>query len=189
MKNTYQKLRPIVSKTMQVLFRPEISFEEEIPEKGKILLAGNHISNIDPLLLTTLTKRQIHFMAKQELFDSFLKPLMESVESIPVKRNANDINCVRMAIDYLNQEKCVLIFPEGTTNKTDNILLPFKLGTVLIAKRSKAPIFPFAITGQYKLIKNNLKLKVGKRIDPNLYTSNELLEKIESDVKRLILKR
>ena len=114
---------------------------------------------------------------------------MESVESIPVKRNANDINCVRMAIDYLNQEKCVLIFPEGTTNKTDNILLPFKLGTVLIAKRSKAPIFPFAITGQYKLIKNNLKLKVGKRIDPNLYTSNELLEKIESDVKRLILKR
>ena len=56
------------------------------------------------------------------------------------------------------------------------------------AKRSKSDIIPFSITGNYKLVKNNLRLSFGKRIKTSDYSSKELLEKLESDVKTLILK-
>ena len=74
-------------------------------------------------------------------------------------------------------------------NKTDDIILPFKLGTVAIAKRSKTNIVPFAISGKYRLIRNNLTLTIGKEIETDKYSSSELLEKLETDVKELILKK
>ena len=95
---------------------------------------------------------------------------------------------IRETLVALEDGKCIGIFPEGTRNKTDNIILPFKLGTVVIAKRSKSDVIPFAITGKYKLIKNNLKITTGKRIKTCEYSSRELLEKIEEDVKTLIKK-
>ena len=58
----------------------------------------------------------------------------------------------------------------------------------MIAKRSLSDIIPFAITGNYSLVKNNLHLSFGSRIKTNDYNSRELLEKIETDVKSLILK-
>lgn len=189
MKNTYEHLQPIVSKGMHFFFHPTIEYLDEIPLKTRMILAGNHSSNFDPFLLSMVTKRQIHFLAKKELFDSPLKGVMTSIESIPVNRNGNDVECVKTALSYLKEEKCLGIFPEGTINKTNDLILPFKLGVVLLAKRSKADIFPFAITGGYHLVRNHLKIVIGKRIKPEKYTSHELLEKLESDVKTLLLRK
>ena len=188
MKNLYLDLKPITDITMELLFKPIITYQEEISTNERIILAGNHISNFDPLLLARGVDRQIHFLAKAELFKGPLKFLMNNIESIPVKRDGNDIECLKRAIYYLNEEKCLGIFPEGTRNTTDNLILPFKLGTIMIAKRSKSDIIPFSITGNYKLVKNNLRLSFGKRIKTSDYSSKELLEKLESDVKTLILK-
>ena len=188
MKNLYLDLKPITDNLIDLLFKPTITYQEEIPTNEKIILAGNHMSNFDPLLLARGVDRQIHFLAKYQLFKGPLKFLMNNIESIPVKRDGNDIECLKRAIDYLNEEKCLGIFPEGTFNKTNNLILPFKLGTIMIAKRSKSDIIPFSITGNYKLVKNNLRLSFGKRIKTSDYSSKELLEKLESDVKTLILK-
>ena len=188
MKNLYLDLKPIIDNLIDLLFKPTITYQEEIPTNEKIILAGNHMSNFDPLLLARGVDRQIHFLAKYQLFKGPLKFLMNNIESIPVKRDGNDIECLKRAIDYLNEEKCLGIFPEGTRNTTDNLILPFKLGTIMIAKRSKSDIIPFSITGNYKLVKNNLRLSFGKRIKTSDYSSKELLEKLESDVKTLILK-
>ena len=156
MKNLYLDLKPITDNLIDLLFKPTITYQEEIPTNEKIILAGNHMSNFDPLLLARGVDRQIHFLAKYQLFKGPLKFLMNNIESIPVKRDGNDIECLKRAIDYLNEEKCLGIFPEGTHNKTNNLILPFKLGTIMIAKRSKSDIIPFSITGNYKLVKNNI---------------------------------
>ena len=58
----------------------------------------------------------------------------------------------------------------------------------MIAKRSKSNIIPFSITGDYKLIKNNLRINFGKVIKTNEMSSQKILEKLENDVKTLILK-
>ena len=156
MKNLYLDLKPITDNLIDLLFKPTITYQEEIPTNEKIILAGNHMSNFDPLLLARGVDRQIHFLAKYQLFKGPLKFLMNNIESIPVKRDGNDIESLKRAIDYLKEEKCLGIFPEGTHNKTDNLILPFKLGTIMIAKRSKSDIIPFSITGNYKLVKNNI---------------------------------
>lgn len=187
--NTYLRLKPIVSSMMNNLFKPVVEYEEEIPSDSKIILAGNHISNLDPILLYANIKRQVHFLAKEELFKGITKPLMNSLECIKVNREGRGLESIKESVNLLNDDKCILIFPEGTTNKSDSLILPFKLGTIAIAKRSRSDIIPFAITGNYKLIKNDLKLKFGKRIKINDYNSYELSEKLEEDIKTLILKK
>ena len=187
MNNLYQNLRILVNLLMKILYNPCITFQDEIPSQEKIILVGNHKSNFDPLLLTMVTKRQIHFLAKEELFKGLLKYLMNNIESIPVKRDKEDFEVLKKATALLKEDKCLAIFPEGTLNKTSDLILPFKLGTIAIAKRSKADIIPFAITGNYRLIRNDLKLTIGKRIRTNDYTSLNLKEKVEYDVKKLIL--
>lgn len=189
-KNTYETLQPIVYTLMKTLFHPTIEYLDEIPTDSKIILAGNHYSNFDPLLLSMVTNRQIHFLAKRELFSGILKPLMTSLECIPVNRDGNDLLCLKKSLEYLKDEKCLGIFPEGTTKgKTDDFILPFKLGTIVIAKKSKADIIPFGISGDYKLVKNNLRITIGKRIHTMEYNSKDLLEKLENDVKTLMLRK
>lgn len=187
----YSVLQPAVNLFMKGLFNPTISFEEEIKEDEKIILVGNHTSNFDCLLLAAAVYRKIIFLAKSELFKGPMKNFMEKIDSIPVNRDGNDIKCITDAVNMLKNDNCVLIFPEGTRSKsykTDKLILPFKAGTIMIAKRSHADIMPFSITGDYKLIKNNLHLSFGNRIKTDEYTSKELFEKVENDVKTLILK-
>lgn len=185
MKN--QVLTKINHGLIKMMFNPTVSFEEEIDDK-RIILAGNHASNFDPLILQFAINRPIHFVCKEELFKSVLCPLMKKVEAIPAKRDGNDINCLKKSISYLEQEEVLGIFPEGTFNRSNDLILPFKLGTIVIAKKSKSDIIPFSITGSYKLYKNDMKISFGKRIKYNDYSSKEILEKLENDVKTLILK-
>ena len=191
-KDVYSVLQPVVSAFIKDVFNPTIEFESEIPFDEKIILVGNHVGNLDALLLASAVYRKIHFLAKSELFKGPMKYFMESVGSIPVNRDGNDMKCISDTVNLLKSDNCVLIFPEGTRNttihKTDKLVLPFKAGTVMIAKRSHADIIPFSITGDYKLVKNNLHLSFGSRIKTSDYSSKELLEKIENDVKTLILK-
>ena len=91
MKNLYLDLKPITDNLIDLLFKPTITYQEEIPTNERIILAGNHMSNFDPLLLARGVDRQIHFLAKAELFKGPLKFLMNNIESIPVKRDGNDI--------------------------------------------------------------------------------------------------
>jgi len=187
-KNLYQLLRPIVGWLMKKTFHPEIIYEEEIPKNDKIILAGNHIHLLDSVLLSMATDRNIYVLAKNELFKGPFRAFFNSLGCIPVDRSGNGLASIREALISLEEGKCIGIFPEGTRNKTDKIILPFKLGTVVIAKRSKTDIIPFSITGKYKLINNNLKLTIGKRICVKDYSTEDLLNKVEDDVKSLILK-
>ena len=60
------------------------------------------------------------------------------------------------AINLLKEEKSIGIFPEGTRNKTDQLLLPLRKGTTLLAKKTNAKIIPFAITGKYRPFDNRI---------------------------------
>ena len=140
-KDIYSQLQPAVSLFMKTIFNPTIEFESEIPEDEKILLVGNHVGNLDSLLLATAVYRKIHFLAKSELFKGHMKKFMESVGSIPVNRDGNDMKVITDSVNLLKDDNCVLIFPEGTRSnnihKTDKLILPFKAGTVMIANREQ----------------------------------------------------
>ena len=170
----YKFLRPIITGFYKVIFRPNIIGTENIPASGRVILAGNHTSNFDPPLLVSSTKRNIHFLAKKELWDGPQKIIFANMGLIPVDRKNKDTNAVIMAEKYLKDEKLIGIFPEGTTEKTGE-LLKFKKGAVKMAIDTDSPIVPFVITGKYRLFSKNLTIKFLKPIK----CSGNILEETE----------
>lgn len=158
----YRFLRPIITFLMKLLFRIEIIGSENIPTEGGVVLAGNHQSNFDCVLLISSTKRMIHFIAKKELIDGKLGFFFKWMGIIPVNRKTKNKKAVNEAIKVLKDGEIIGIFPEGTFNKTEYITMPFKMGAVKMALDSDVKIVPFAIIGEYKLFKKNIKIIFGK---------------------------
>ena len=97
---------------------------------------------------------------------------------ISVNRSIHDEKAKEQAINILNNGYALGIFPEGTRNKTKEVLQPFKFGAVSMAQKTGAYVIPFAITGKYKF-RNNLTVCFGKpfkiKKDMSLDDANEKL--------------
>lgn len=125
---------------------------ENIPRTGGVILAANHISYLDPPVVGCYLKRQVHYMAKEELFRSpLLGAWMRWVGTFPVRRGTADRKALKHAIDLLIRGKVICIFPEGTRSPDGKLQAP-ELGIGLIALKSGAPIVPAAIIGTDKVL-------------------------------------
>lgn len=161
-------------------YRPKFVNKEYIPKNGPIIIAGNHMHLLDQCLPILSTKRMIHYMAKKEYFEGKMAWFFKSSGCISVDREnkENAKIAIEKATNLLKNGYAVGIFPEGTRNKTDELLLPFKIGAVKMAKDTNATIVPFVITGKYKFWNNNLTitfLKPFKINDMTLENANERL--------------
>lgn len=186
----YRIVRPIVTFLVHIVFRPNYIGLDNIPKSGRIILAGNHTNNFDSPLLLSCTKRVIHYLAKDSLTKGILGPAFKGMGIIPVNRSIHDKNALNNAINTLKEEKVIGIFPEGTINRTDDIIMPFKIGAVKMAKETNTKIVPFIITGKYKAFKKSVTIEFLKPIEiksDNLTKENEHLMKIIS--KKLEEKR
>ncbi len=186
----YRIVRPIIKLLFKLVFRPKYIGLDNIPKNGPYVLAGNHTNNFDCLLLISSTKNVIHFLAKDSLMKGFKKLIFKNMGIIPVNRSIHDKNALNNAINALKDNKVIGIFPEGTINRTDDIVMPFKIGAVKMTYETNTLLVPFTITGNYKLFKNNLTiefLKPYKIKSDNLTKENEKLMNIIS--KKLIEKR
>lgn len=154
----YRILRPIITIIFKVLYLPQIEGIENIPKDKRVVLAGNHTSNLDCLLLISVTKRSIHFLAKSELWKFPFRIIFAHMGLIPVNRQEKSHNSLVEAYKYLNNDSLVLVFPEGTTEKKRG-LLPFKIGAVKMAQETNSEIVPFVITGKYRLFRRSIKIK------------------------------
>ena len=163
--NLYRILKPITCFLFKILYRPIVIGLENIPKEGKVLLAGNHTKWLDPVMLVGITPRQIHFLAKDELFHGITKGIVKGMGCVPVNRRIHDTNALESAEKILENELCVGIFPEGTINRTDDVIMPFKFGAVKACSTTKAPLVPFVITGQYKIFRKGIKIEFLKPLN------------------------
>ena len=157
----YRVLRPIAVFLLRVLYRIKIVNREYIPKTVPVLLVGNHKHNLDFLSVISGTKRTVHFLAKKELMDKH-GWLFGKLGIIPVDRSKKNKKSISDAVNYLKNDEVVGIFPEGTFNKTEYVIMPFKYGAVKIASISSCPIVPFAIIGDYRIFRKGLKIIYGK---------------------------
>lgn len=155
----YQITRPIIKGIFNILFRPTYIGISNIPSDGRVVLAGNHTSNLDCLLLISSTKRPIHFLAKDELIKGWKKIIFKNMGIIPVNRRIHDKNALHSAIEVLKEDKVIGIFPEATINKTKDVIMPFKIGAVKMSKDTNSLLIPFTITGKYKIFKKSITLE------------------------------
>lgn len=129
------------------LYRMEITGTHHVPREGGIVLASNHLSNVDPFILGIACPRQIHFMAKAELWKvSLLGRLIESLGSFPVHRGEADREAVRRGLAVLQAGAMLGIFPEGHRQPEGHLGRP-QSGVALFSLRDGVKTVPVAITG------------------------------------------
>src|SRR5574337_580995 len=135
----------------KVAFRLHVEGHEFIPHTGPVILASNHVSYIDPIIIGIAVRRPIRFMAKKELFRHPLFGwLIRQCGAFPVNRDRTNLQALKQAMSSLDAGEVVAIFPEGT--RGDGIYLrPAKSGIGLIAARTGAPVIPVLHTGTGKV--------------------------------------
>lgn len=184
----YKIMQPIFWTIFKIYYNPTIVNKEYIPKKGGAVIAGNHKHALDPILVDTCTKRVVHTLAKKDLHDGKFGWFFRAIGTIPVDLHAeHNKNALNSAIDYLNDGHLINLSPEAKRNYTKEILLPFKFGAVVMAKRTNSKIIPYSITGDYKFRSKNLKIVFGKPLDISKLSIEEANELLYKKVKKLIL--
>lgn len=183
----YKITRPLIRLFCIICFRPTYIGLKNIPKDKRVVLAGNHTNNFDSLLLISSTKRVVHFLAKDELTKGLKKIIFNNMGIIPVNRKIHDKNALDKAIKCLKEDKVIGIFPEGTINRTKEVIMPFKTGAVRMAKETNSYIVPFTIKGKYKFFKRSVIIsfyKPYKVMDSTDIENTKLMNKISLELTK-----
>lgn len=152
---------------------------EYLPSEGPVILAINHQSGWDPIVVAAGLPRKVHFMAKEELFAiPVLGRLIRHVGSFPVKRGHGDMNAIRQSLTVLKEGRVLGLFPEGTRSKTGEIQkgLP---GMVLLMERSQAVVIPVKVFGTQNLMTKGwgkMAVVIGKPLSAQMLKAPEGVE-------------
>ena len=143
----YRFTKLVFGLILLVWTRKQVVGLENVPRRGPLILASNHVNLLDPPLLAVLMPRRIIYMGKVELWETpIIGPLYTLAGFIPVQRFGADLAALRKAEKVLRQNQVLGMFPEGTRSGKPG-LGKGQPGTAMIALRSGAPIVPVAVTG------------------------------------------
>lgn len=147
--------RPI----MKVFYRYKFINNNSIPHEGAYIIASNHMSFSDPVLLGLGQRRRLFFMAKQELFkNKFFAGLIRALGAFPVERGAGDGKAIKTGENLIKEGNVMTIFIEGGRTKTGEFMRP-RSGCALVAQQMQVPVIPACIT-----ITGNPKHRFAKRV-------------------------
>lgn len=150
------------------LYRVKIHGIENIPKNRKYIVCANHKSMLDPIFIALSQDRQVHFLAKKELFTNpILRKFLNLLGAHPVDRDGSDLQALRDSIKLLKNNQILGIFPEGTRVKEvdrSNI----KDGAGFIALKAKTDILPIEIISSYKIFKKT-DLYIKKPVEVSSY--------------------
>jgi 1-acyl-sn-glycerol-3-phosphate acyltransferase len=135
----------------KVFNRLKVIGSENIPKKGGVIVAANHVSYLDPPLIAVAVKRQVVYLAREGLFKVPVLGSFISLFSIPVRRGRPQPSTIKGVTRRLRQGELVLMFPEGSRS-IDGQLLDAKRGVGLIAARSRISVVPAFIRGTEKVL-------------------------------------
>lgn len=182
----YKFFRAVLGPIFRFWYNPKVYGKENIPKDGSILITANHKHVMDQCSIIVSTKRVIHYMAKKEYFEGKTAWFFRMAGCISVDRSIHDENAKGQALDVLNDGGAIGLFPEGTRNKTDQFLLPFKYGAVSMAKKTDSYLVPVGISGDYKFRSKNLRFYIGKPFKVSNMTLEEANEKLAKEIGKLM---
>lgn len=159
-------IRYSVLAVYKIFYNFHIEGIENIPHDRPLIMASNHRSYSDPVILTIPMKRPVTYMAKEELFKNKLAGwFITKLGAFPVKRGSGDLQVIEDAVKILNSGKNLVIFPEGTRSK-DGKVGKGKTGVALIAAKTGADVLPCGICfeGEKLRFRSKLTLRFGEII-------------------------
>ena len=184
----YFTVKSIVGFIAKHIYRIEVIGKENIPQEDKrLIICGNHKSNLDPVAISAVFDRQIFWMAKKELFQSKLfGGFLDKLGAFPIDREGNDLGAIKKSLKILKSENVLGIFPEGTRVKEVDYT-KIKSGIALIAQKTNSEVLPVFIEGDYKPFKKTrIYFRKPVKINKEIKYSNEDLENISQDIMRIV---
>lgn len=138
----------------RLVFRPRIIGRANVPKKGAVLIASNHLSFIDSVVITLVSPRSVSFLAKSEYFTGkgfkgwVTKQFFTGIGAIPVERSAGQAaqDALNSGLRVLESGGAFAIYPEGTRSR-DGRLYRGRTGVAWLALNSQAVVIPVALTG------------------------------------------
>ena len=175
------------------LYRLRVRGLEHVPEGG-FVLAANHTSNFDPwpLGIPLLPQRQLRFMAKAELFNPVLAPILRAGGAFKVRRGEGDFEAMRTAVELVREGEIVVMFPEGTRQRKGLVkkhqARPHT-GAARIALTGGVPLVPAAIGGTDRLLRlGPLRVAYGPPLDLSDLEGQEAKAAAKVATERLMAK-
>lgn len=159
----YNFAKVVVGAIYRVLFRFKIVGRENVPMDGGVILCANHTSYHDTLVLGITSPRNLHFLAKYELWkNKFFARLFDSLGGIPINRENPGRDSFKRTLEVLKDGRAIAMFMQGGRRKdidTDDV----KSGVALFAVKGKVPVVPVNITSRFKLF-SRVNVNIGKPI-------------------------
>ncbi|MCI5996857.1 MAG: lysophospholipid acyltransferase family protein [Parvimonas sp.] len=180
----YKFLKVIVSFLIKIIYRVDVKGIENFPKNGPLIISANHTHIFDPVIIAILTKSQIIFVSKKELFEKKLaSKFFTKLGVIPIDRENTDFKAIKSCFKALRNNEMLGIFPEGTRVKNVDIR-NMKKGVALIALKSNTPILPIHIESNYKMF-SKVKVNVYSKIETDIYENMEESEAIDKLTEKL----
>jgi 1-acyl-sn-glycerol-3-phosphate acyltransferase len=148
----YRFLQAVFFLIFKVFFKLKISGRHHVPAHGGAILASNHASYSDILLIGCGLKRRLRYVAKAELFKSFFfRLLWIYLGGIPIKRSGVPLESFKRIQRETDRGRLIVVFPEGTRSRDGHLRKP-KLGIGMMVALSKVPVIPVYISGSGQVL-------------------------------------
>lgn len=184
----FKAFSKILLPLFKLYYNPKLVIEHPIPEEGSIIICSNHKHVMDQCMAAIATERPINYMAKAEYFKGPFAWFFRATGCICVNRNGHDSEAKSEATQVLSKGGALGLFPEGTRNRTDNLMGEFKYGAASLACKNNAKIIPVAVTGDYKFRSKNLMSRIGAPISTEGLTVEEVNTLLKKEIANLIAK-
>jgi 1-acyl-sn-glycerol-3-phosphate acyltransferase len=167
----YAVLKVLVTRLTLAVWRPKVEGLENLPKTGPVIVASNHLSFIDSILIPMVCPRRVAFLAKEEYWTSpgikgwFMKGFFTGIEAIPVRRGDHRAaqESLDTALRVLESGVAFGIYPEGTRSR-DGRLYRARVGVGWLALKSGAPVVPVGLIGTPDILPLGAKLPRLKRV-------------------------
>ncbi len=180
----YGVVRAILRLFGLAYFRMESTGDENISAPGPMLLVCNHASNLDPPFVGTTARRQMHFLAKEELFQvPLFGPFIRRINAHPINRGGVDRRALRECQDILAGGEVLVVFPEGTRT-TDGRLQEAKPGAAMIAAQAQVPIVPVYIEGSFEALPRGVSFPRPRKVRVHYGKPFSAADAMKGDSKR-----
>ncbi|HKO30007.1 MAG TPA: lysophospholipid acyltransferase family protein [Nitrospiraceae bacterium] len=190
---TYAQVHRTFSGFVRAIYRLEVIGAEHIPVNGPVIVASNHDSFLDGIILGAAISRELRFVAKAELWRfRLLAWMLDGLGAIPIVRNRYDFRAVTEVLLALNAGQAVAMFPQGTV-RSDR---PWHRGAAHMALLTGASLVPVRLVGTARALSRGkigfprLRVIVGEPIKvartPNdSDAATELTERLQVGVESL----
>lgn len=153
----YWILRFIVRAVFLFTIRVKLHGAENLPREGGYILAGSHVSHLDPVCLSAMLGMKIHWMARIEFYrHRWSTMLLRFAAAFPVNRKGVPVRAIKRAIRTVAGGGVVGIFPEGEIKQGAESVLrggPLRGGACLVAQHSGRPVVPCVVLGTHELLR------------------------------------